>query len=208
MRRLGRRRWSIPVEAKGEAKCCNPADWSHRAMTASPPASLPPPPARTALWRGPPPSYRTAVAALLCCIWPPMWRCDRLCGANFQDLLNNRFTHKIFHQNLYKENHITISNLSTTLKYSDLKLHYQNSKSTKRKKKIKTKSNSKEPVIWMSGTHKEGKIQIQSGTWKWLLENVTQNPRNLQLNEIRFQLQAFKINTKIGRAHVWTPVTP
>ena len=142
MRRLGRRRWSIPVEAKGEAKCCNPADWSHRAMTASPPASLPPPPAGTALWRGPPPSYRAAAAALLCCIWPPMWRCDRLCGANFQDLLNNRFTHKIFHQNLYKENHITISNLWTTLKYSDLKLHYQNSKSIKIKKKIKTKSNS------------------------------------------------------------------
>lgn len=81
MSKLGKRRWSIPVEAKGEAKCCNPADCSHRAMTASP-VSLGGPALCNA------PSYRAA-AALLCCIWPPVWRCNRLWGANFQDLLNN-----------------------------------------------------------------------------------------------------------------------
>ena len=81
---MGRRRWSIPVEASGEARCCKPADCNQRAMTASP-ASLAGP---AALWRDPAPawSYRAVAAALLCCIWPPMWRCDRLWGANFQDL--------------------------------------------------------------------------------------------------------------------------
>lgn len=85
MRRFGRMRWSIPVDAKGDARCCNPADWSHRAMTASPASPL----AGPALCRDPPPAWSysaaAAAAALLCCIWPPMWRCcARLCGANFQ----------------------------------------------------------------------------------------------------------------------------
>lgn len=85
MRRFGRMRWSIPVDAKGDARCCNPADWSHRAMTASPASTL----AGPALCRDPPPAWSysaaAAAAALLCCIWPPMWRCcARLCGANFQ----------------------------------------------------------------------------------------------------------------------------
>lgn len=87
MRRFGRIRWSIPVEANGEARCCNPADWSHRAMTASPASTL----AGPALCSEAPPawSYSAAAAAagLLCCIWPPMWRCcARRCGANFQVL--------------------------------------------------------------------------------------------------------------------------
>lgn len=70
------------MDADGEARCCNPADCSHRAMTASP-VSL----GRPALCRDP--SYRAvAAAALLCCIWPPMGRCERLWGANFQDLLS------------------------------------------------------------------------------------------------------------------------
>lgn len=83
IRRLGRRRWSIPVDATGEARCCKPADCNHRAMTASP-ASL----AGPALCKDPLPawSYKAVAAALLCCIWPPMWRCERRWGANFQDL--------------------------------------------------------------------------------------------------------------------------
>lgn len=73
MRRLGRSRWSMAVEARGEARCCRPADCSHRAMTASP-ASPP--------WS----SSAAAAAALPCGIWPLAWRCERRWGANFQDL--------------------------------------------------------------------------------------------------------------------------
>jgi hypothetical protein len=39
-------------------------------------------------------SYRAAAAALLWCIWPPMWRCDRRWGANFQDLFIQAFATK------------------------------------------------------------------------------------------------------------------
>ena len=87
MRRFGRRRWSVPVEAKGEARCCNPADWSHRAITASPASVVGP-----ALCREPW-SYRAVAAALLCCIWPPMWRCDRRCGANFSKSTDQFYKH-------------------------------------------------------------------------------------------------------------------
>lgn len=62
----------MAVEARGEARCCKPADWSHRAMTASPASPL---------W-----SNRAAAAALPCGIWPLAWRCERRWGANFQDL--------------------------------------------------------------------------------------------------------------------------
>lgn len=77
----------MAVEANGEARCCKPADCNHRAMTASP-ASVAGP---AALCRDPGPawSYRAVAEALLCCIWPPMWRCDRLWGANFQDLFSH-----------------------------------------------------------------------------------------------------------------------
>lgn len=54
----------MAVEARGEARCCKPADWSHRAMTASP--------------ASPPLSNRAAAAAALPCgIWPLAWRCER-----------------------------------------------------------------------------------------------------------------------------------
>lgn len=73
MRRLGRSRWSMAVEARGEARCCRPADCNHRAITASP-ASPP--------WS----SSAAAAAALPCGIWPLAWRCERRWGADFQDL--------------------------------------------------------------------------------------------------------------------------
>ena len=70
----------MAVEARGEARCCRPADCSHRAMTASP-ASPP--------WS----SSAAAAAALPCGIWPLAWRCERRWGANFQDLFA-RASHK------------------------------------------------------------------------------------------------------------------
>lgn len=57
-------------DAMGEARCWSPADWSHRAMTASPAS----PPAAAAA---------AAVPAPPCCTWPPMWRCALRWGANF-----------------------------------------------------------------------------------------------------------------------------
>ena len=185
MRRLGRRRWSMPVEAKGEARCCNPADWSHRAMTASLPASLPPLPPAPA-W-----SYKAVVAAaaaaLLCCIWPPMWRCDRLWGANFQDLSNNRFTHKNPPSKFIFLNRNTISNpgQGALIKTVIWNYIYQ----TKKKKNSRNKR----------GTHKEGKIRIQSGTWKVITGKCDSNPRNLQLNETRFSTRSFKTCTKLTK---------
>ena len=169
----------MPVEAKGEARCCNPADWSHRAMTASLPASLPPLPPAPA-W-----SYKAVVAAaaaaLLCCIWPPMWRCDRLWGANFQDLSNNRFTQKKLF--IFKSQHNFKSRTRNSYKDSDLKLHLSDKKKFKKQR----------------GTHKEGKIRIQSGTWKVITGKCNSNPRNLQLNETRFSTRSFKTCTKLTK---------
>lgn len=181
MRRLGRRRWSMPVEARGEARCCNPADWSHRAMTASLPASLPPLPPAPA-W-----SYKAVVAAaaaaLLCCIWPPMWRCDRLWGANFQDLSNNRFTRKNPPSNFKKQKsqHNFKSRTENSFKDSDLKLHYQN------KNKNKKQSRNKEVLT------RRGKFEFKVEHEKWLLENVTQIQGICNSMKPDFQLGALKL---------------